>query len=100
MNRLAKLIESLDETDLKLIKKDLEFGNIEKLVDRKLKEREETDFNKVCPVCQTPIGEENLTLVFGPKGLRKKASFCALDCMEYFLNKIKKTKAENDADNR
>jgi hypothetical protein len=92
MNRLAKLIESLDEDDLKLIKKDLEIGNVERLINKRLQERKEEDFNKVCPVCQTPIGEENLTLIFGPNGLRKKASFCAMDCLEYFLNKIKQQK--------
>jgi hypothetical protein len=92
MNRLAKLIESLDEEDLKLIKKDLEFGNIERLISKKIQEHKEEDFNKVCPVCQTPIGKENLTLIFGPEGLRKKASFCALDCLEYFLNRIRQDK--------
>jgi hypothetical protein len=92
MNRLAKLIESLDDNDLKLIKKDLEEGNIERLISKKLQEKKEIDFNKVCPVCQSPIGEGNLTLIFGPNGLRKKASFCALDCLEYFLNRIKQEK--------
>jgi hypothetical protein len=90
MNRLANLIANLDEENLNLIKKDLEAGNIERLINKKLQEKKEKDFNKVCPVCQAPIEEENFTLVFGPKGLRKKASFCAMDCLEYFLNKIKK----------
>ena len=89
MNRLAKLIESLDQEEIKLIKKDLETGNIDKLISKKLEQVRETDMNKVCPVCQSNIEEDNLTLVFGPKGLRKKASFCAIDCLEYFLNKIK-----------
>jgi hypothetical protein len=92
MNKLNKIINSLDEDELKLIKKDLQAGNIEKLINKKLQEIIETDFNKVCPVCQNQVGEENLTLIFGPKGFRKKASFCALDCLEYFLNKIKTEK--------
>ena len=92
MNRLARLIESLDEQDLKLIKKDLEAGNIDRLINIRLQEKKEADFNKVCPVCQSQIGEENLTLIFGPEELRKKASFCAIDCLEYFLNKIKEEK--------
>jgi hypothetical protein len=92
MNKLAKLIENLDEADLHLVKKDLEIGNIEKLINKKLQEKKEEDFNKVCPVCQAPIGEENLTLIFGPNDLRKKASFCAMDCLEYFLNRIKREK--------
>lgn len=92
MNKLAELIKSLGDEDLKLIKKDLETGNIEKLINKKLQEKIEADFNKVCPVCNIPIGEENLTLVFGPKGLKKKASFCALDCLEYFLDRLKQEK--------
>lgn len=92
MNRLARLIENLDEDDLKLIKKDLEAGNIDRLINKKLQERKEVDFNKVCPICQSPIGEESLTLIFGPEGLRKKASFCAFDCLEYFINRIKEEK--------
>lgn len=92
MNRLARLIESLDDDDLRLIKKDLEAGNIERLISKKLQEKKEVDSNKVCPVCQSDIGEDNMTLVFGPKGLRKKASFCAIDCLEYFLNRMKEDK--------
>jgi len=92
MNRLAKLIESLDEEDLQLIKKDMYAGNIERLINKKLQEKKEADFNKVCPVCQTSIGDEGITLIFGPSGLRKKASFCAQDCLEYFLTKLKDNK--------
>ena len=33
-----------------------------------------------------PVSFLSLTLIFGPKGLRKKASFSATDCLEYFLN--------------
>lgn len=89
MNRLAKIIKNLDENEIKLIKKDLELGNIERLINNRLFEIREADINRVCPVCNAPIGDEGLTLIFGPKGLRKKASFCALDCLEYFLNKMK-----------
>lgn len=92
MNKLARILENLDEKDLALLKKDLEAGNIEKLINKKIQEKKEANFNKVCPVCQAPIGAESLTLIFGPTGLRKKASFCALDCLEYFLNKIKTDK--------
>jgi hypothetical protein len=92
MNKLAKLIEDLDEADLKLIKKDLEMGNVERLVKKKLDDIQEKDFNKVCPVCQTPMEGEGYTLIFGPKDLRKKATFCATDCLEYFLSRVKQDK--------
>ena len=92
MNRLAKLIEGLDEADLKLIKKDLEIGNVDRLIKKKLEEMQEKDFNKTCPVCQASLEGEGFTLIFGPKDLRKKATFCATDCLEYFLTKIKQDK--------
>ncbi|MBU1198631.1 MAG: hypothetical protein KKF46_04360 [Nanoarchaeota archaeon] len=94
MNRLAKLIDRLDKEDLALIKKDLEFGNIEKLINKKLLEKREEYSNQICPVCQSDNMEEGFTLIFGPKGLRKKASFCALDCLEYFLQKLKADKKQ------
>jgi len=96
MNKLSKIIDDLDENELELIKRDLEAGHIEKLINQKINEKKEQDFNKVCPVCQTPIDEDSLTLIFGPKGLRRKASFCALDCLQYFVNKIKAERAQGE----
>jgi len=92
MNKLAKLIDNLSEKDLKLIKKDLKAGNIERLINKRIKEKREEDPNKVCPVCNSPIRAENITLIFGPKDLRKKASFDGIDCLEYFLEKVKMKK--------
>jgi len=92
MNKLARLINELDEEDLDLIRKDLEAGNLDKLIRQKLMEKQDQELNKVCPVCQTRIDDESLTLIFGPKDFRKKANFCALDCLEYFIEKIKKEK--------
>lgn len=93
MNKLARLINELDEEDLELIRKDLEAGNLDRLIRHKFMEKQGQESNKVCPVCQTPISDDSLTLIFGPKDFRKKASFCALDCLEYFIDKIKKEKA-------
>ncbi len=90
MNELSKLIKNLGKKELELIKKDLEAGNIERLINQKLQEKKQEEQNRTCPVCQAPIGEDCITLIFGPKGLRKKASFCALDCLEYFINYVKK----------
>lgn len=96
MNRLVRLIRDMSEEDLRLLQKDLNSGNIEKLINKRLQEKIEKNENRVCPVCHTPVREENLTLVFGPEGFRKKASFCALDCLEYFLNKVKDEKVVSE----
>ena len=96
MNKLAKLIDNLSEKDLNLIRTDLKAGNIERLINKRIKEKKEEDSNKVCPVCNSPTKEENVTLIFGPKGLRKKASFDGVDCLEYFLDKVKQQKLKSN----
>ncbi len=65
MNKLARLIENLDERDLKLIRKDLEAGNIEKLINKRIKGKKEEDSNKVCPVCNSPIREGPKNTMYG-----------------------------------
>jgi hypothetical protein len=89
MNRLIKLINEMDEHELAMIKRDLEMGSLKKIVDQKIIDKKEEDWNKVCPVCHTPISNGSMTLIFGPPDLRKKASFCAVDCLEYFIDKLK-----------
>lgn len=90
MNKLVKIIKELSHEDLLLIKMDLEKGNIEKLINKQL---EELSRNKItrCPVCGSPVKEgEGFHLQFGPPGLRKKATFDGVDCLEYFSAKLKK----------
>ena len=93
MNKLAKIINELSYDELKLIKKDLAEGNIEKLINLRLKNFEEERGVIVCPVCNTSISDPDngaLTLIFGPKDFRKKATFDASDCMEYFMEHLKR----------
>ena len=87
MNRLAKLIETLSLTDLRLIQKDLEAGNIERLVNRRI---EELDAAKVCPTCGSELNkvDQKFTIEFGPPGLRQRAYFDELDCLDYFVEKL------------
>jgi len=90
MNKLAKLIKELSLQDVKLIKKDLEKGNLDRLITQRIKE---INANKItlCPVCSTPVKEgEGFHLQFGPPSLRKKATFDGADCLIYFLERIKK----------
>jgi hypothetical protein len=88
MDRLSKFVSDLDQNELMLVKKELEAGNFERLLAQKIKETKEQDWNKVCPVCHSPIEEGSMTLTFGPKDLRKKASFCARDCLKYFVQRL------------
>ena len=99
MNKLAKIISELTYDELKLIKKDLNEGNIEKLINTRLQNLEEERGGAVCPVCNTAISDpENgaLTLIFGPKDFRQKATFDAADCMEYFMEHLKKISSKKN----
>lgn len=90
MNKLAKLIKELPLQDVQLIKKDLEKGNIDRLITKRIKE---INANRItlCPVCSTAIKEgEGWHLQFGSPSLRKKATFDGVDCLIYFLERIKK----------
>lgn len=90
MNKLAKIINQLSHEDALLIKKDLDKGNIDKLIDKRIKEAAAQRIS-LCPVCSTPVKEgEGIHIQFGPSDLRKKATFDGVDCLEYFLTCLKK----------
>lgn len=85
MNKLARIIETLGPNELRLIQKDLITGNIERLIAEKLAQAHSTK-TSVCPVCTTPTSKKTgLYLEFGPVDLRQRATFCAADCLTYFV---------------
>jgi hypothetical protein len=93
MNKLTKIISELSYDELKLIKKDLSEGNMEKLINLRLKNFEEERVGTVCPICNAQISDPDngaFTLIFGPKDFRRKATFDGADCMEYFIEHLKK----------
>ncbi len=75
----------MDREDLNKIKRDLEEGNIRRLVNKRLNELD--DDNKVCPVCSTKVTSDDYVLEFGEVGLRMKATFDELDCLQHFIKK-------------
>jgi len=89
MNKLSEIINSLNYEDLRMIEKDIEEGNVSKIVRKRIEQYERS--SKTCPVCYKEIveGNEAFTLIFGSPDFKKKASFCALDCLEFFISKIK-----------
>jgi hypothetical protein len=87
MNRLANLIRTLNEHELMLVKRDLEEGNIARVIAERLAEIDVPQ--KVCPVCNTPLHDNApYVLEFG-SGVRKKARFDGIDCLETFLKDMK-----------
>ena len=87
-NKLSKLIEHLSYEDLVNLRKDVLAGHLEQHINNRLSILEPTK-SGLCPVCNSKVGAEHLTLVFGPKEFKQKASFDGVDCLEYFLEKIK-----------
>ncbi len=101
--RFEDVIEILDYNELMRFKVDLDSGAItvkrllEEKIKKKLKEHE-----RICATCSNNLNfyrSNNYTLVFGPDDFKKKASFCGLDCLEYFIIKLKDMKVKPKEDN-
>jgi len=94
--KLRGIIDNLEHKDLIKLQKDLEEEgiHIKKLISDKIQQIEDSE-KAVCAVCGNPINPyytEHYKLIFGPRDFRKKASFCALDCLEFFLKNLKQSK--------
>jgi len=84
MNKLAKLIKKMPYADLVKLRRDITEGNMLRLVDERVAQFENP--NRVCPVCGNALDPDTaITLHFGPKGLRQRASFDGEDCLAYFV---------------
>ena len=101
--RFEELMDMLDYSELMRFKGDFDSGGItlkrllEEKIKRKLKEHE-----KICATCSSELNfykTNNYTLVFGPDDFKKKASFCGLDCLEYFIVKLKVIRTSPKEDN-
>lgn len=88
MNKLLRIIESMDREDLVKLKKDLEEGNMGRIIQKRMDEL--NDENHVCPVCNKPAKSDDYVLEFGKAGLRMKARFDGLDCLEHFTKRLQK----------
>jgi hypothetical protein len=92
MNKFSNFIDELSQDELELFEKDLKEGYIQKYIERKKEFFKLKD--KVCPVCGNIVEDDCFVLTFGEPSIRKRAHFCGVDCLEYFVNKsIKKTKS-------
>jgi len=87
------MVKAMDYWELLTVKKDLENGsvNMKKIIRHQIKERQK-EHGKRCSVCSCDIAPDNhtsFTLLFGPEDFKKKGTFCAMDCLEYFISKLK-----------
>ena len=101
--KFEEVFEILDYNELMRLKNDLDSGaiTVKKLLQDKIKAMLK-EHEKVCAICSNNLDfykTNNYTLVFGPDDFKKKASFCGLDCLEYFVLKLKDMKAKPKEDN-
>ena len=92
MNRLASIINSLDYKDLKALEKDLYEGNIGRLIKQNIKKIESLRPDSICPTCGSVLKNPAYVLEFGRSDFRKRAGFCGLDCLNFFISKLNKEK--------
>lgn len=93
MKRFEELLETLSYDELVALKKDMDTQALrtKHAVEVKLKKKMR-EFEKNCTICSSELrfyNRSNYTLVFGPDDFKKKASFCGLDCLQYFINHLK-----------
>ncbi len=101
--RFEDMLEILDYNELMRCKSDLDSGAItfKKLLEEKIKSKLK-EHEKICATCSNNLNfyrTSNYTIVFGPDDFKKKASFCGLDCLEYFIIKLKDMKENPKEDN-
>jgi len=94
--RFKDVVDSLEYNELVSMKEDIENGgfSLKEFLNQKIDERK-LHHEEECSTCGStldPKSTNNYTLVFGPHDFKKKASFCALDCMEHFVQELKDIK--------
>ena len=100
-NAYEDMIDALNYQELMRMKTDLDNGgiNTKRLLEEKIKRRLR-EHEKTCATCSNFLNfysQSNYTIMFGPDDAKRKASFCGIDCMEYFVIKLKDaTNAKNE----
>ncbi len=95
---IVDIVSSLDYENLIELQQDLLKGGvgIKQVVSSKLKEITATEV-RVCATCGGSINmrvANEFTLILGNSDIKKRASFCAIDCMEYFTANLKRISAK------
>jgi len=91
INKFKDSLRTWEYHHVKLLERELATGskNLRRVVRDKIKEMARTH-NKTCVVCNSKIDEDDhrtVSMIFGPQDMKRKATFCAQDCLQYFLKK-------------
>src|SRR3989338_594032 len=91
--KVSELVGTLNYEELVDLQRDLFGGGsaLKQIVTNKIREINESQ-TRVCAPCGNTVNlsqNHEYTLIFGPKDLKKRASFCAVYCLEYFFSQFK-----------
>ena len=91
--KVNEVIDMLNYEELVDLQRDLFGGgaSIKQVVNNRIKEVNDSQ-TRVCATCGGTVNlsiNHEYTLIFGPKDLKKRATFCAVDCLEYFFVQLK-----------
>ena len=91
-HKFKEFLEDLDYGELLEFNKQLKdkTSTVRKVLDDHIDVVEKIN-SRVCATCGNQLGmnTKNLVLHFGPEDFKKKATFCAFDCLEFFLEQLK-----------
>lgn len=96
MQSLANFLNSLPHSELMRLKQLMQTGELLKEVNERMRE-EEKKHGRACSTCSNELDAYNVnnyTILFGPDDFKKRASFCGMDCLQYFLEQIKNIRTE------
>jgi hypothetical protein len=88
------MLSKMDDLELFELKQDIsnEDSKFSDMINNEIKRRE-SEHKKFCATCGAELnGINQFTLLFGPEGLKKRASFCGIDCLEEFLGRLRESK--------
>ena len=96
--RIRNILENMNYEDLISMRNDVKKGSFDfnGILNETMSEKEK-EHKKFCSVCGQdldPYCSTSSTIIFGPRDFKKKASFCAIDCLEYFILRIKEMKVK------
>lgn len=91
MGKVSQMLNDMTFQELKELEQELARTNMRTEVLERIKHLEQQGM-KTCPVCGGVVDislRKHFALDFGPEDLRKRAHFDALDCLEYFIARLK-----------
>ena len=96
MENVSKVINEMNYEEIHELKNQINQGVLQRIIDERITQLQD-NIQKVCPVCNNDMaGNSGFTLFFGPQDLRMSATFCAQDCLFYFLNTYRQEKQREE----